>query len=247
MASQSKATGDVSYYNHSYRAHIQTLPNVPWFLVTTYDKEYLGSSLPVYSDVQYYRDYAYLRSFRLTVFTDFSHLSSPDQTDEKTPFLPLAMALSKELPVRLSVRYKPVPHGPSNTPSFSASILSTVWCSCFITGAAAHRLPQTLASFLIAIVFAYGTAFALLKEQRDRRYHWVLASSVALSLFILLLSIGLTTVNDSIDILHLVAWLMPLFGALFYVTRSTFKVFTKANQKPAPSKKKPPVQCGSFY
>nr|WKN34204.1 hypothetical protein K4G66_17640 [Tunicatimonas sp. TK19036] len=236
IASQSEATSDVSYYNRRYRAHIQPLPNVPWFLVTTYDKEYLESP------------YQYILTFSTAGIVLISIVSG-------LQFLLIFLIYYRPTKLKRKILFFewlwPYRRGPgqpeqqiqTRTPRpvkyaiiFSLNIIYGLVLLAY-NWSSSTLLPQTIASFLIAIIFSYVTAFALLKEQRDRRYGWVLASSVALSLLVLLISIALTTVPDRINGYHLFEWLVLLFGALFYVTQSTFKTFAKANQKPIPWKR----------
>ncbi|MEQ9439203.1 MAG: hypothetical protein RIG62_09145 [Cyclobacteriaceae bacterium] len=236
MASQSAGTCDISYYNHRFRAHLQPLPDVPWYLVTTYDKEYLESP------------YQYILTFSTMGIVLISAISAlqflmigliyhrPSKLKRKS------MAFEWLWPYRkapeqakLSVQNK-TPRTVKYSIVFGLNIIYGLVLLAYNWGDAI-LLPQTIASFLLAIVFSYVTSFALLKENRDQRYGWVLAGSLALSLLILLISIALTVVPGRFHETHLFEWLVLLFAALFYVTQATFKTLAKADQQPIPWKR----------
>ncbi|MGD1889480.1 MAG: cache domain-containing protein [Cyclobacteriaceae bacterium] len=221
LASRSSITTDVTYYNRSFRAHLMPLPNVPWYIVTTYDKEYLESP------------YQYILTFCTLGIILVSAVSA-------LQFLIITLLYHRTSKLkRMSMSFKWLwPYRQQATTEQDESKLKATRATRYMLVVALNLiygvlllvynqissvyLPQTIASFLIAIVLSYATTFALLKEVKDRRYYLVLGISVLLSLLILFASLRLT-VSAPVDASYLLLRISLLALSLVYVTIVAFR------------------------
>jgi hypothetical protein len=224
LASESSVTTDVSYFNRSYRLHLQPISNIPWYMVTTYDKEFLESPY------QYILTFSTLGIILISGVTALQFLLIALIYHRSSKLKRHSLTFKWLWPYR---SYTAIADNQQKKPARTTRYLVVASLN-LIYGVLlliynqvdAISLPQTVASFLLATVFSYSTTFALLQEVRDWRYFGALGASLVLSILILFISLRLT-VADPVNLPWLLVWSGTLALCLVYVTsvalRSTNK------------------------
>lgn len=230
MSSQSEVISDISYYNRDYRARIEPLSNLPWYLITTYDKEYVQSPyqfilsfsmigiilISIISVIQFWLiALVYYRPSKLKREQFAFEWLWPYQKDKER-------AGEETQKLGRPVKYAAV---------FALNIVYAILLIIYNSQEQANiSLLQPVATFIYATVFSNAVAFAILKEKKNGKYWVVLAGSVAITLFVLIITINLTISQEVI----IRQWVVLLLIAFLFV----FVMHTLEDQK---VEKKEPV------
>ena len=193
MTSQSTAFSDVDYYHHDYRARIQPMESVPWYLVTTYDKAYIQSP---YQNILTFCLLgiillATVASLQVWLISLVYGQRTNTKLKKKSFSFDWIWPYQEE---RLS-QSSDAQKLPRSAKYALVTVLNAVYFFLLLifNQQSDLQFPQTIATFLYAIVFSYTTAFALFKEERDHRYWRILLGSIVVTLLALLVTIDLTT------------------------------------------------------
>ena len=221
MASRTETTDDAQYYNHSYRTHIQPIDGIdmPWYLVTTYDKRYLEAP------------YQHILSFCILGIVLVSITLA-------LQFISIALVYHRpsKLKRKLLTFQWLWPYSSQATESWedgatdAANVsrdhqyrviifLNVVYAIILIVHHSFSRisLPETVTNFLIAIILSYAATFALLQRIRDNRYLKAIVISLVISVAIMLFGSWFISIEERTNY-RLLFWLVPLIAVLAYVS-----------------------------
>ncbi len=237
MASRTETTDDALYYNHSYRTHLQPIGGMPWYLVTTYDKQYLEGP------------YQHILSFCILGIILISITSALQFLSISIIYHRPSKLKHKLLTFRWLWPYSNIKTKSSDNDASSdeesqihhyriISLLNLTYAAILIVYHSFGKtsLSEMVTTFLVAIVFSYAATFALLQRVRDRRYLGALAISLVISVVIALLSFLFISGEIRLNF-HLAFWLVALTIVLGFVSRVTTKILVNHQQNDQASKR----------